>query len=141
MTSISPAPVTPSWGTSNKSSGSFGTTTIHSEDVVDRLSNEIPIIDISPIFNPSISSRLAVAAQLRAACITTGFFYVRNHGIPQALIDGVFEWGKRFFELEFEEKMEVYIGNTSHYRGYTPLYGAGVKGDDGRGSRCLGSTL
>lgn len=31
--------------------------------------------------------------------------------------------------------MEVYIDNTPHYRGYTPLYGAGRPDADGKGSR------
>jgi len=30
--------------------------------------------------------------------------------------------------------MEVYIGNTPHYRGFTPLCGAGTAGKDGKGS-------
>lgn len=51
------------------------------------------------------------------------------------MIDGVFEWGERFFNLTFDEKMEIYIDNVPNYRGYTPLYGAGTAGADGRGSK------
>lgn len=49
----------------------------------------------------------------------------------------MFEWGKKFFDLPFEEKMEVYIDNTPHYRGFTPLYGAGRPDGEGRGSMLL----
>lgn len=125
------------WGQSQKAGGSYGTTVCQSNDALqddDDKNNSIPVIDVSRIFSTDVSDRQAVANQLREACINVGFFYVQNHGIPQEMVDGVFDWGKRFFDLPFEEKMEVYIDNVPHYRGYTPLYGAGTAGPDGKGS-------
>ncbi|TVY34735.1 putative 2-oxoglutarate-dependent dioxygenase [Lachnellula occidentalis] len=126
----------PEWGKSQKAGGNYGTTTILSEHALEISadSNSIPVIDVSNIFSPDLEARKAVAAEIRQACINIGFFYVQNHGIPQELVDEVFEWGKKFFDLTFEEKMEVYIDNTPHYRGYTPLYGAGTAGSDGKGN-------
>lgn len=94
----------------------------------------IPVVDISGMFSEDINIRKKVAAELRSACTTVGFFYMENHGIPKDLVDAQFEWGKKFFELPFEQKMEVYIDNTPHFRGYTPLQGSGKPGPDGKGS-------
>jgi hypothetical protein len=118
----------PRMGQIPKSRRNYGTTTILSDETLSASPTGIPIIDVSRIFSPSLSARKAVAAEIREACINIGFFYVQNHGISQELVDGVFEWGKRFFDLGFEEKMEVYIDNTVNYRGYTPLCGAGLRG-------------
>ncbi|KAH9211797.1 non-hem dioxygenase in morphine synthesis N-terminal-domain-containing protein [Leptodontidium sp. 2 PMI_412] len=136
MASAAPPPASFIWGSPTKASGNFGTipTSPSSSDSTLADFTDIPLIDISPIFSTSFPARQAVAAQLRKACIDVGFFYVEGHGIPQDLTDGVFDWGKKFFDLSFEEKMEVYIDNTPHYRGYTPLYGAGIPDREGRGN-------
>jgi hypothetical protein len=124
------------WGSAQKASGSFGTVVCKSEDAIEGDFNSIPLIDVAGIFSSNLEDRKAVAAQLRDACINVGFFYVKNHGITKEMVDGVFEWGKKFFDLDFEEKMEVYIDNVPNYRGYTPLHGAGIAGPDGKGSQC-----
>jgi hypothetical protein len=122
------------WGSAQKASGSFGTVVCKSEDAIEGDFNIIPLIDVAGIFSSNLEDRKAVAAQLRGACINVGFFHIKNHGIPKEMVDGVFEWGKKFFDLDFEEKMNVYIDNVPNYRGYTPLYGAGIAGPDGKGS-------
>jgi isopenicillin N synthase-like dioxygenase len=50
------------------------------------------------------------------------------------MIDSVFECGKEFVVLSFEEKMDTYINNIPNYRGYTPLGGSESPGPDGQGS-------
>jgi hypothetical protein len=124
------------WGSAQKASGNFGTVVCKCEDAIEGDFNSIPLIDVAGIFSSNLEDRKAVAAQLRDACINVGFFYVKNHGITKEMVDGVFEWGKKFFDLDFEEKMEVYIDNVPNYRGYTPLHGAGIAGLDGKGSQC-----
>lgn len=47
---------------------------------------EIPIIDLSNINSPNLGDRQALAAEVRAAAVGTGFFYVKNHGIEEAVI-------------------------------------------------------
>ncbi|KAI9737026.1 MAG: hypothetical protein M1834_000615 [Cirrosporium novae-zelandiae] len=122
------------WGSSNKYGNIYGTTDIKSEDSIVGNFDSIPIINVGGIFSENIEDRKAVAAQLRDACTRVGFFYIENHGIPEELLDRVFQLGKEFFALPFEEKMETYINNTSHYRGFTPLYSAGKAGPDGKGN-------
>uniref|UniRef100_A0A7I4CR67 Fe2OG dioxygenase domain-containing protein n=1 Tax=Physcomitrium patens TaxID=3218 RepID=A0A7I4CR67_PHYPA len=59
------------------------------------------------------------AARVREACVTSGFFYLVNHGVDSALLDEVFVQSKKFFALPLEEKMKV-IHDKNH-RGYTPF--------------------
>ena len=62
----------------------------------------IPVIDISPLGTPEGTQ--AVAAEMLRAAEGTGFFYVRNHGIPQATIDAVFGAAAAFFGAPVAEK-------------------------------------
>jgi isopenicillin N synthase-like dioxygenase len=52
--------------------------------------------------------------QVDAICRTTGFLAIRNHSVPQAIIDAV--WGKAhtFFDLPPEEKQNA----RAPYKGY-----------------------
>ncbi|RDW69867.1 hypothetical protein BP6252_08887 [Coleophoma cylindrospora] len=119
-------PPVPIWGDANKAAGNFGTVE-KSPDTRAAAPGAIPVIDVSPMFSPMIEDRKRVAAELREACLKIGFFYVKGHGIDQAQIDRVFEGGKQFFSLGFEEKMEIFINNTHNYRGFTPLGGSGAR--------------
>jgi isopenicillin N synthase-like dioxygenase len=69
----------------------------------------IPVIDFSPFLdNGSSAGRVAVARELRKACIDVGFFYLANHGISPAHLDEAIEWGHRFFDLPLEAKMALH---------------------------------
>jgi isopenicillin N synthase-like dioxygenase len=59
------------------------------------------------------------AARVRKACVTSGFFYIVNHGVDPGLLEEVFTQSKKFFSLPLEEKMKV-IHDKNH-RGYTPF--------------------
>ena len=48
--------------------------------------SEIPLIDLAPIYGDDAKAKQRMAAALREACIRVGFFYVKNHGIPEANI-------------------------------------------------------
>ncbi len=61
-------------------------------------------------------------------------FYAKGHGVPSEMMDKTFGWAKRFFELSFDEKMELFINNQDNYRGYTPMYGSGKPDVDGLAS-------
>lgn len=53
------------------------------------------------------------------ACVTSGFFYLVNHGVDPELLDETFAQSKKFFALPLVEKMKV-IHDKNH-RGYTPF--------------------
>ena len=84
---------------------------------------EIPIIDISPLVGPhdNQNSVRKTAKEIENACKNIGFFYVKNHQIPQNHLDAVILVMQEFFNLPEEEKMKIHIGNSDVFRGYTPL--------------------
>lgn len=84
---------------------------------------EIPVIDFAPMFASDPAGRQAVGDAVRDACTRVGFFYVRNHQVPQSVIDGTFEAAHRFFDLPLDDKMAVDIARSPNLRGYTPLLG------------------
>ena len=79
--------------------------------IIDR--DTIPVIDIASL---AFGERAAVAAQMMDAAQRVGFFYIRNHGVPQRLIDTVFEQGRRFFAMPRNAKDQVSV-NAGH-RGF-----------------------
>jgi len=60
---------------------------------------EIPVIDISSLINGE--NPLKVASQIGDACEKVGFFYIKNHGIDQQLIDEMYALTKSFFQASF----------------------------------------
>lgn len=54
----------------------------------DCTAEEIPVIDLSSLTSPSLSERKELATEIKAAAVNTGFFYVKNHGVEQHVIDG-----------------------------------------------------
>ncbi|MFT4173979.1 MAG: 2-oxoglutarate and iron-dependent oxygenase domain-containing protein [Rhodocyclaceae bacterium] len=81
----------------------------------------LPLIDVAGLRSPDRAERLAVGRQLREACQTRGFFYIRNHGISQTLIDRVFEENELFFDQPMEKKLAVDKALSRCNRGYEPL--------------------
>jgi isopenicillin N synthase-like dioxygenase len=83
----------------------------------------LPIIDVSSLDSPDIAARRHVAAALREACSTHGFFYIRNHGVPEPLVAAAFAEAQRFFALPAREKAAVDKAKSPANRGYEPLNG------------------
>jgi isopenicillin N synthase-like dioxygenase len=79
---------------------------------------QIPIIDVSGLRSAALADRQAVAAELGKACREVGFFYVINHGIPDAVRAGVFQAAKDVFALSPEDKESVSIKLSPENRGY-----------------------
>jgi isopenicillin N synthase-like dioxygenase len=82
---------------------------------------EIPIIDFAPMLGSDQAAKQALAAELRRACTEIGFFYIKNHGVPQELIDATFAECPRFFGLPLPEKTAIHVRNSVNNSGYTPL--------------------
>ena len=82
---------------------------------------EIPTLDIAPYLAGQPGGREAAAAKLREVSRTVGFFYLKGHGIPQELIDRVFEQSRRFHALPIETKTKIpYFDTGSFKSGYQP---------------------
>jgi isopenicillin N synthase-like dioxygenase len=83
----------------------------------------LPIIDISGLSSTSAVDRRQVGAALRVACLDKGFFYIRNHGVSESLVDDVFREAAAFFALPVEQKAAVDKAKSKANRGYEPLQG------------------
>ncbi|KAM1156697.1 hypothetical protein ACFX13_028027 [Malus domestica] len=85
----------------------------------------IPIIDIAPLLAKSDDPKMGqdpdvaqVVRQLDRACKEAGFFYVKGHGIPKTLLKQVKNLTRKFFELPYEEKLNITMSADSGFRGY-----------------------
>jgi isopenicillin N synthase-like dioxygenase len=86
-----------------------------------RAAKSIPVIDLAAARVPD---------EIGRACRDTGFFYVANHGVPQALIDAQFDHARRFFELPLEQKLALHMRNSAATAGYEPIEGQVLDSQD-----------
>lgn len=68
---------------------------------------EIPVIDIQDAKSVDPTLRRQLADRIRDACINVGFFYVKNHGIPEEDIANTIKAARQFFALPESTKMGV----------------------------------
>ena len=82
----------------------------------------LPIIDLS-LLGGNEQQRQALALSLASACLHTGFFYIRDHGISPALIDRVFRDSRALFGLPEKQKQAIHKAHSRANRGYEPMKG------------------
>jgi len=81
--------------------------------------SEIPILDVSAIHGADAAMLGKLATKFRETYGTTGFGYISNHGVDEALIERVFAASAKFHALSIDEKMQVEL-NANH-RGFIPI--------------------
>src|ERR1700690_1534018 len=86
-----------------------------------RSGTRIAAIDLGPYLAGEKGALERTARVLGEASEDLGFFFIRNHGIPQALIDRVFVEAERFHTLPLERKMAVKC--LDRVVGFLPLGG------------------
>ncbi|KAH8658250.1 hypothetical protein BX600DRAFT_468860 [Xylariales sp. PMI_506] len=82
--------------------------------------SELPIIDVSGIFSESFADRQDVAKRLREACTNTGFFYIKNHGVPAEVLAASHAASLEFFRQPREVKDRASSDQSRIYNGYKP---------------------
>jgi isopenicillin N synthase-like dioxygenase len=82
--------------------------------------SEVPVIDLGLLRTGLESDRLRVAVAIGDACGRVGFFYIANHGIPEAIVEAIFQTARDFHELPIDAKMESCVANNDHFQGYLP---------------------
>ncbi len=82
---------------------------------------EIPLIDFAPMLGGDAAAKRQTAAQLRRAAIEVGFFYIKNHGVPEPVVRALFEAGPKFFGKPLSEKMQAHVKRSSNNSGFTPM--------------------
>ncbi|WP_422000446.1 isopenicillin N synthase family dioxygenase [Reyranella sp.] len=81
----------------------------------------IPVIDLGPFLADEPGALDRTAKELRFALTEIGFYFIQNHGVPQALIDETYRQVARFHAQPLERKMDVRIDR--HNVGYLPMRG------------------
>jgi len=82
----------------------------------------LPLIDMTGVHQGDAASIQRVGAAIREACSESGFFYITNHGVPQAVIDRAMAAAKTFFAYPVETKRQVAV--NKRHRGWHALGGA-----------------
>ena len=80
--------------------------------------NTIPIVDLAPVIAGAEDAQERAAAELKAACNSVGFFFVKNHGVPKDMLEGIIEESARFHAQPMEEKWKVKV--DTDLLGYLP---------------------
>jgi isopenicillin N synthase-like dioxygenase len=84
---------------------------------------EVPLVDFGLFLKGAESERKRIALEIGRACRDIGFFYLVHHGVPQGLVDRVFDEARRFFALPAERKAEIAIEKSRCHRGWFALGG------------------
>ena len=84
----------------------------------DAIARAIPVIDVAPAFAGGAGLE-RVAAQVREASERVGFFYVKGHGVPPAIIDDAFAASREFHALPLEDKLALKLNQNNI--GYLPV--------------------
>ena len=92
-------------------------------------------LDAIPVVDLGTTDRKSIADDIHRACRDTGFFYVVNHGIPQALIDAQFTAAKRFFDLPLDEKLALHMKKSPSTAGYEPTGGQALDSQDDKADK------
>ena len=81
--------------------------------------SEIPVIDGTALRSADQDALSALAEDFAGAYGTSGFGIIVNHGIPDALVDAVFEASARFHALPRADKMMLELNHL--HRGFIPI--------------------
>ena len=84
--------------------------------------DRIPVIDLAGLRDSSAAED--VAREIRAALGSAGFMYVRNHGVPDEVVQEAFAATRAFFDLPDADKMALHISRSGlALRGFTEMFG------------------
>jgi len=83
--------------------------------------SSIPILDYSLVSSSQPGDREAFINQLRHALINVGFLYLKNHPVPQPIVDRLIGSIPKLFDLPQEAKDKIRMENSQHFLGYSRL--------------------
>lgn len=79
--------------------------------------SEVPVLDLAPWL--AGASPATLVEELRQACLGTGFFYIRGHGMPRQVLDQAFAATRDYFRLPESVRLEHRIDERFR-RGFMP---------------------
>ncbi|KAL4921358.1 hypothetical protein BDW62DRAFT_197936 [Aspergillus aurantiobrunneus] len=68
---------------------------------------DIPVLDFADFASDSQARQDEFCRRLYASLSSLGFVKIRNHSIPDEVLDQVFDWSKRFFNMPLEDKLHA----------------------------------
>ena len=90
----------------------------------------IPVVDLNSFLKGSTEEKVQFSSSLGQAFEEVGFVSVKNHGIPEDLINRLYATVKTFFSLSEAEKRSYEIVGLAGQRGYTSFGKEHAKGSD-----------
>ncbi|WP_027852617.1 isopenicillin N synthase family dioxygenase [Marinobacterium litorale] len=81
----------------------------------------LPIVSLKGLYSADAGERKAAADKLGHACREVGFFYLTDHGIPDAVFEQLFGDSAQFFALPLADKEKLSIKQSSNNRGYVAI--------------------
>ena len=90
----------------------------------------IPVVDLSDFTGGDTKLKESFVQQLGKAYEEVGFVAVKNHGIPEEIIDDLYKYVQQFFSLPSEKKSAYEIPELAGQRGYTSFGKEHAKGSD-----------
>ena len=93
--------------------------------LLDAEADDFPILDFSDLSRGIPAARQRLARDLAYALENIGFLVVVNHGVPAAMIDGIFAEAARLHAMPLERKMALAMGSGSV--GYLPAARFAIK--------------
>ncbi|KAH6684815.1 non-heme dioxygenase in morphine synthesis N-terminal-domain-containing protein [Plectosphaerella plurivora] len=91
---------------------------VSSKQPRDARPEEVPVIDLEGL-RDDLPARLKLAQTVGSACRTYGFFYIKNHVIPEAKVNGAREAALRFFDQSPQEKAKVAESKSKFSNGWS----------------------
>ncbi|OGM41495.1 oxidoreductase [Aspergillus bombycis] len=88
------------------------TTAVDKDDII------IPVIDFGPFLNGTPADKHAVAVSVVEAFKTSGFLYLKEHGLPPSVVSRVFGSSARFFARPQDQKDSLCWTTPQANRGY-----------------------
>lgn len=90
----------------------------------------IPVVDLNSFLKGTAEEKVQFSSSLGQAFEEVGFVSVKNHGIPEDLINRLYATVKSFFSLSEAEKRSYEIKGLAGQRGYTSFGKEHAKGSD-----------
>jgi isopenicillin N synthase-like dioxygenase len=88
----------------------------------------IPTVDLSKFISGNSENKLEFISELGKAYEDVGFVAVKNHGVDEGLIAGLYKNVQEFFSLPLEKKKAYEIEGLAGQRGYTSFGKEHAKG-------------
>jgi isopenicillin N synthase-like dioxygenase len=85
------------------------------------MTNAVPSVDLAPFISSGAEGKRAAACAIAHACEEIGFFKIRGHGVPQALVGQAFATADAFFANPQEVKDRFRPPTSASARGYHAL--------------------